>query len=441
MSILTDLYIVSGGYVMSTKSLPLWQRRIFILCWIAYSFAYFCRVNLSVTLTSIQQAFKWNNTSIGFISTALFWVYAIGQLVNGHLGDKISSRLLVSLGLFVSAAINIVFGFTKSLPMMVVLWGINGFFQSMLWGPIMETLSHWYPRSEGNGVAIAISTTGVAGYLLAWGLCGYILLRTSWQYVFWIPGCIVLIFSVIWCVLMRDRPEEVGLSLGSEEASEPDYRQTDVSCSMTLPQLILKAKLLPIGAACMMQGLIKDSITIWGPKFMMDTQHLPLNSTLRLVVIIPIVNFFGVILAGWLNRKLPDQEKLTSLILYSAGVLASLGLFIFSNINAYLSLAFLSCSSALMSGANTILLSIVPLKYARYKKVSAVAGFLDFSVYIGSGATGFLTGLIVDSGGWNHVFAFWVMASLAGALIILFSWLDERKSNSCHGSALSFVKK
>lgn len=122
-----------------------WQTRIFIACFIAYTAAYICRVNLSIAIPGIQSEFGFSNASIGLISTSFFWVYALGQLINGFVGDMVSSRTFIFVGLTASALINIAFGLSSVLWMMVLLWSVNGIFQSMLWAPMIKTLSNWFP--------------------------------------------------------------------------------------------------------------------------------------------------------------------------------------------------------------------------------------------------------------------------------------------------------
>lgn len=407
-----------------------WQKKIFILCWMAYSFAYFCRVNFSVALPAIQDTYKWSNAKIGLIGSSLFWVYALGQLINGYIGDKIDSRKFVFIGLIASAAINIAFGFANSLPLMVILWGINGFFQSMLWGPIIKTLSNWFSHKQKNRVAVLISTTMVSGYLIAWAFSGLILNYKSWRWVFYIPGLVVTAFSIVWYIGMRSHPEEVGLTiLDNAENSELEANGTNGEY-LSLWQLIIKTKLIPVAIACVAQGIIKDSITLWSPKFLMETQNMSMDSTIGLVIIIPIANFIGIMFAGWLNKRLNNNEKFTSIVLYSAGFIACLGLFVFSEINIFISMICLYLSSALMAGANTLLISIVPLRYSKYNKVSSVAGFLDFCCYVGSGITGIMTGFLVDNVGWNGVLMSWIVVSIIGVISISLAWISDKKQVS-----------
>jgi len=92
------------------KLLKAWQSRVFLVLWITYASFYIGRVNFSVALPGIMAEFGWTKADVGAIGTALFWAYAIGQFINGQLGDKFGSRVIITVGLTVSALMNLSFG-------------------------------------------------------------------------------------------------------------------------------------------------------------------------------------------------------------------------------------------------------------------------------------------------------------------------------------------
>jgi sugar phosphate permease len=125
-----------------------WQRRIFLAAWLTYGGFYLGRVNISVVLPAIQSSFGWARTEVGLIGSAFFWVYALGQLVNGWLGDRVSGRVSVASGMLASVGANFAFGFSGELTSMILVWAANGYVQSMGCGPILRTLSHWFPSER-----------------------------------------------------------------------------------------------------------------------------------------------------------------------------------------------------------------------------------------------------------------------------------------------------
>ena len=60
-----------------------------LICFLTYLTAYLCRVNFSASLTSLSAARALEYDLLGAAGAAFFAVYAVGQLINGFLGDHI----------------------------------------------------------------------------------------------------------------------------------------------------------------------------------------------------------------------------------------------------------------------------------------------------------------------------------------------------------------
>jgi len=130
-------------------------------------------------------------------------------------------------------------------------------------------------------------------------------------------------------------------------------------------------------------------------------------------------------LAGWLNKTLRYREKNTTIVMFVAGMFMIGGLITLGSMNVLIGLVFLGLSSAMMYGANTMLLGVFPMRFAKCGKVSSVAGFLDFCSYMAAGLAAFATGIIVDLSGWGGVLIFWVAVSGIGAVALLVSRLYD----------------
>ena len=121
-----------------------WRKRILISVWISYAMFYIGRVNMSIAIPGIMDVYGYTKTVMGVILTALFGAYALGQFVNGQLGDKFGGRIMIFLGLMLSAVFNLLFGFSSTLTAMVIIWAINGYVQSMGWAPSVKTVANWF---------------------------------------------------------------------------------------------------------------------------------------------------------------------------------------------------------------------------------------------------------------------------------------------------------
>ena len=95
---------------MSKKSLsPLAKNALLLgtMCSIAYLAVYVARNALSAASPQILQDGVFTTAQIGNMSSIYFITYAIGQLINGVIGDKVKGKYMISFGLMLAAIGNL----------------------------------------------------------------------------------------------------------------------------------------------------------------------------------------------------------------------------------------------------------------------------------------------------------------------------------------------
>ena len=67
------------------------QKSILLLCFLCYSAAYMGRLNISAALPGVTSALAISDVQSGMFQTVFAIIYAVGQIVNGSLSDRIKS--------------------------------------------------------------------------------------------------------------------------------------------------------------------------------------------------------------------------------------------------------------------------------------------------------------------------------------------------------------
>ncbi|GHV66771.1 regulatory protein UhpC [Spirochaetia bacterium] len=371
---------------------------LWLLCWVVYAGAYFGRVNLSIALPSLSAAGTYSRVSLGLMASGFFAAYAAGQLINGALGDRLSPRWFVTAGLAVAGLSNILFGLSGSLPVMVFLWALNGYAQSMLWGPLIRLVSERSPPEHLHKGIVFLSTSPIIGYFLSYAVVGRISLFAGIKAVFFIPGIFLILIAGLWFLSLR----QSGPRSNSRKITGPKTRREG------LFPFILRTRLWAAALICIMGGIVKEGLVLWGPNLLSESQSLPMEQVLFIMSLTPLMNLPVLILSGWVHKTFRQKEKYTLLIFSSASLLSVFLLrAVLDQGLVYMGLAF-SLIFAALYALNNILTSFVPLNFYQEKRISTVAGFLDCAVYIGAAISGPLSGLMADSGGWKGVTECWI---------------------------------
>jgi sugar phosphate permease len=113
-----------------------------------------------------------------------------------------------------SVAANLLISFQDSFMVILVLWGLNGYFQAMAWPSGMSMLAKWWP-SRHRGFAAGLSN-GFAGFGQA--ICMEIVILSfslapaeGWRAAFRYPVILPLLVAGVYWLTVKASPQSVGL--------------------------------------------------------------------------------------------------------------------------------------------------------------------------------------------------------------------------------------
>lgn len=398
-----------------------YTANLFISCWIAYFSTYICRLNFSVVMPELSKGSIMTEEQLASVSSAFFICYGIGQLFSGILGDKVSPKILVFLGTCISALSNIlIFAFCKSYTALILLWGINGIVQSLVWSPILRIAGDYFNKQDKEKFATDISTTVTIGTLVSYGIGLVTLLFLPWNYVFLTCGLCTLAASVFWI----HNTKKLKPAKNTESVKEPSGTQ-----GISLKQFI---KIFTVSGCLILlipiaiQGTLKDSITQWMPTFFGDYFNLGTDISIILTMVLPVVNVSGAYIARAVNKHVKN-EMITSALFFSAALIFLVLMLVFGIKNSVFALVCVAVITTCMHAINVMFITLVPLHFSKYGCTSTMGGLLNSFAYIGCGALNIAAGKVLNtySSSWNKLFCFWLLLSIiaiAFSAVCSFIW-------------------
>lgn len=395
-------------------------RRLFLLCWFAYSMSYIGRLNFSACMAEILADTGVTKAFLGSIGTGFLACYGAGQLINGIIGDKISPKYMVGIGLLGAGIANVLMGLNSEPSLLFMIWCANGYFNSMLWSPIIRCLSEWLPRANQSKAGVNISTTIPVGTIASYTLSSVILSISGWRAVFIIDGALLVLASFIWFTGVSSLRDYISKREGIKTPAQSagvDLQPEPLGKSRSMPALIIGTGLVFAVIAILFNGILKDGVTLWVPTFITEFFNVAPNISAALSIILPVVSLTGAYTALWANKKYFNNEMTTAGVYFLISAVAIAGLFLFGKLNIVLAVTLIAISLSSMLGVNAMLLTFIPFHFGRLGKAASITGFLNACSYFASALSSVTIGVIAEKSGWNITILSWLAVAVCGMII------------------------
>jgi|TARA_B110000116_G_scaffold162392_1_gene140425 OPA family glycerol-3-phosphate transporter-like MFS transporter len=305
--------------VADNERMRFWQRCMLLLTMMCYLFYYTGRQTFGFAMPGIEAELGIDKETLGWISAALLWSYAIGQAINGNLADKFGGRRMMSAGAILSTLLNWVTSFGTSFVSLIIPWGINGYAQSMGWAPGSRVISNWWAaESRGKAYGFYVFAAGLSSVLTFVSSMVILQMGFDWRWIFRLPVIALLLAGVLYYLLARDRPQELGL-LPPEDEQRPDSDEITVETKLSSWQryrnVLGNKRFLLAAIAIGFQNTARYGLLIWVPVHFLGEDWK--NSDDKWIsVALPVGMALGAIASGWISDNVFRSNRSKVIILF-----------------------------------------------------------------------------------------------------------------------------
>lgn len=369
---------------------------VFSVGYLAYTSIYAARLNFSVAATLLQEQNILNKAQIGIIGSVFSLVYALAKVPNGYIGDHFSTKKVIIIGLLITGVSNLMIGLFPCFVSIMILWGLNAYGQSMLWGPLLRTFSENYGEERFKKISQILVSSVAAGSIVGLQIATRCVSLGSAAVCFLIPSGITLIMALLvklWFIDAAGEKKRRGKSVFQE-----------------LRELLHEKKFRWIMIPAISHGMIKDNINVWLAVYFVDTYGVDLKQMAGFIFLIPTFAFVGRMLYMPFYRILKNEYRISMLCFGICSISAAV--LIQDHLPAFLALMCLGIISALVSMINTHLLSAFPAEFPEQNNISFVASIMDVLTYGGAGIGSLCFGILIQYFGYQSMFFIWMGFSL-----------------------------
>lgn len=407
----------------------------------AYCLYYVCRMAISVVKQPVVDGGVMSPAQIGLVDSALLLVYAIGKFCNGFIADYCNVRRFMAVGLVVSSLVNLVMGALGLLHgwlglstmliffLFAIVWGVNGWAQSMGAPPAVISLSRWFPlKSRGTFYSI-LCATPYLGKSVSMILIGHVVLWLGWQYGFIVAALCGFIGSLIIYFFVSDTPESKGLpSVQALSGEEP--RKADSIPTRELHMAVLRHPgIWVIALSSAFVYITQYGISSWGIFFLQKAKGYALTDAAGIVAVSEGIGVVGTVVAGWLSDRVFRGNRLRPVILCGVVCLVTLALFLLTGGGFIVNVVFLSVASLTLAALYCIVSGLMALDIVPRKATGAALGVVGISSYAAAALQSTVSGVLIETsstGGQAYDFTpvawFWIVSCLVSFLLPALCW-------------------
>ena len=426
------------------------RNRTFWGVTIAYSLYYVCRMSINVVKQPLIDDGILSAGELGLVGSALLFVYAIGKFMNGFIADYCNVRRFMATGLFISAVINLLMGalgFVKGmLPTAVificfaVLWGINGWMQSMGSAPGVISLSRWFPQAKRGSYYSLFSSSPYIGEFISYNILAVVVGWLGWQSGFIMAALAGLIGAAIILLFVSDTPESKGLP-SIQQISGEALTKEDKMPTRELQKMVLKHPgIWVIALSSAFIYITKYAIAGWGVLFLQKARGFELAQASQVIAFSAVFGILGTVLAGWLSDKVFKGDRIKPAVLSGIISTSSLILFLFVGGGFVLNIFYVSLFSLAVGVLYCIVAGLMAVDIVPRKATGAALGVVGISSYVAAGLQDITSGYLIqgftkvvdgiDVYNFTPVSWFWLVASIVSFILPVLNGKKMKSENN-----------
>lgn len=375
------------------------------VCSVTYFSVYVIRNILSAVTPQILESGSYNTEYIGRISSLFFGFYAVGQLINGIIGERIKSRNMVCFGMLLAGVSHFLFVQIFDYPIAATItYGITGFFLSMIYAPMTKVIAENVIPNYAVRCCLGLTFAALLGSPMA----GVIAALLEWKAALVISSVAILFIGIAGFFLF--------LRLEKKQIITYSQQQKTVFKSQGI-QSLFERQIIKFTLIAILTGIVRTSVVFWLPTYL--SQYLGFTTEQSAAIftistlVISCAAFISAFIYACMNRNMHHAVLLD----FSVSAIAFLGAYVISNnignvISLIVGIMFANCAS-------NILWSMYCPSLADTGLVSSATGFLDFVSYMAAAISTILFGNSVVMIGWGKMLFLWFLLMVLGVFICL----------------------
>ena len=384
-----------------------------LVCSIIYLSVYIARNVLSAVSPQIEENTVFGDNSIaviGTLSSVFFFTYAIGQLINGLIGDIVKSKYMIVFGLLLAGLASIVIPIFYSKTIITYfIYGVMGFTLSMIYGPMTKAIAENTKESHAVKCNLALNFAAYFGTPLA----GVFALVFTWNNSFKASGYLLIFISVLSFIFFTYL-ERKKIIVYNNYNNNNSHKENSLVSSV---RVLVGKDIIKFTIVSVLTGVIRTSVLFWLPMYLKQYLMFSEKKSASIFTATSLIISVGSFAAVYIYKLL--KHSIDKTLLFSFVISAVLFLFTFLIKIPIANICLLLLAIMASNCAATMMWSFYCPSLAETGLVSSATGYLDFISYMSASIATKLFANAATSIGWGGLILVWMGLMMLGVIISL----------------------
>jgi sugar phosphate permease len=351
----------------------------------------------------------------GLIKSAFAITYLIFAPIMGWLTDRVGGRKVISFFCLFLGGGTFLMGQAESLLASAVFFGIVGLGAAAMWVPSATLIQKWFGTNK-RGLALGIlNASAGAGFGLMGLFLPLIVSKYNWRFGWFILGIAGLFLFLLNGLLLRDRPEDMGLSPWGGKLGEA--RGKDFPKRADYLQVLKQSQFWIVGISYLLIAYASYALIDFIVTYGKMELNIPYGVASLFITVAAFTGIPGGILIMILSDSIGTKRSLgLTYILVSLSIL----FIVFSGNNVLLLIVGVAWFGVLYGGIFPLVAACARDHFPR-EITGTVLGLLTIFYGLGAMASPIVTGHLADvTGTFRWSFGLGACVSLLSGLLIGF---------------------
>lgn len=409
----------------------------FVSATCGYALYYVCRLSMNIVRKPIVDDGVFTESQLGIIGSCLFFVYAVGKLANGFLADRCNARRFMATGLLLTALVNLVLGMTDMFVVFAILWGMNGWFQSMGAPAGVVSLNRWYSSRDRGTYYGFWSASHDLGEAITFITIALLVSWSGWRYGMLGAGVIGLLGFGMLLLFMRDTPQSQGFLLCQDTGISGAKERGD-DFNNAQKAVLRNPAIWILALASAFMYISRYAVNSWGVFYLEAQKGYDTLDASLIISISSVCGIVGTVASGIISDKLFRGSRNVPALIFGLMNVVALCIFLLVPGKHF----WLDVTAMVLFGLGIGILicflgGLMAVDIAPRAAAGAALWVVGIASYLGAGLQDVMNGMLIEGHktvvngaevyDFTYVNYFWIGAALLSVVLTLLVWNAKPK--------------